>query len=88
LPMTGTNMDGTGRLPTFFSTSTGTAVRAFLQSFNTGYNDEQAEGQVAVLSLTKTQILPVVQMRIDDIPDTQRGRKSKWVPGVRYVNSL
>ena len=88
LPMTGTNMDGTGRLPTFFSTSTGTAVRTFLQAFNTGYNDEQAEGQVAVLSLTKTQILPVVQMRIDDMPDTQRGRKSKWVPGVRYVNSL
>ena len=55
------------------------AVFDMLDTFNTGYVDESAEGRVAVLSRTQGTIRDVTAYSMDNKPDTQRGRNGKVV---------
>nr|CRY97318.1 hypothetical protein [uncultured prokaryote] len=66
--------------------ATATALKAMLDGFNTGYVDDSADGTVSVASQKNGVLTPITTLRIDSIPDTQRGRKNRATAD--YTKSL
>jgi len=76
LPLTGGVMAAGGVYTSGLSSTLDPLIWAFLDSFNTGYVDESAEGRVAVLSAREGVIREALTYSVDNRPDTQRGRNA------------